>query len=205
MDVFDFFIFISASLAINAVPGADVIYAVSTFKHSGMNAAKSCIAGLFLGYLFHVLITYIGIAKIISSNEMVFNAIKYLGSAYLFYLGVRMIYEVYFANKSETGDISSNTNSSVSANSSYVFKGFLISALNPKVSLFFLSFIPQFINSDNADSFLTLILGFVFCLGATFFNFFYCYLSKIKLEVNVKVLKYVPGVMLTLLGVYTAV
>ncbi|NRD73126.1 LysE family translocator [Shewanella sp. VB17] len=208
MDSVNLLVFLTASLAINAVPGADVVYVVSTYKHSGIKAANLCIIGLFLGYLFHVLITYIGISKVIASNEILFNGIKYLGSGYLIYLGIKMIHETYKSKKTIKGDSGKKDTGTIHITNnkhSYIAKGFLISALNPKVSLFFLSFIPQFIDSSDTDSMLTIVLGLIFCIGATFFNFFYCYISKVKLNIKFEVVKYIPGFVLTSLGVYTAI
>ncbi|EIU7004877.1 LysE family translocator [Vibrio parahaemolyticus] len=202
MDI-NWFLFLTAALTVNAIPGADVVYVISTNKHNGMSAAKKSMFGLFLGYLFHVVIMYVGISQIIAKNDILFSIVKYLGSAYLLYLGVTMIMEVY---RGEVRDGMSTDNKTIeNENNSFVVKGFLISALNPKVSLFFLSFIPQFIDQTNNNSMIILILGLIFSIGATFFNYFYCLISDRDLKIKNKAIKYCPGIVLSILGIYTAI
>ena len=80
--------------------------------------------------------------------------------------------------------------------------GFLVSALNPKVGLFFVAFFPQFISNSQHGNYGILILGAIFCTGATIFNLFYCYLfSLVKLaKIKLKYMNLIPGVILIILG-----
>ncbi|WP_125718921.1 LysE family translocator [Pseudoalteromonas rubra] len=201
MEQLNLALFLTTSLVINAVPGPDVLYVISNHKHKGWQAAIPSIAGLFAGYLFHVFITFVGISAIIAGNPVLFNTVKYLGSAYLVWMGISIIYEVLKKDqKSETSA------PAPVRGSKYFTRGFIISALNPKVSVFFLSFLPQFIPQGATDSYLIIVLGLIFCAGATFFNFLYCLLSSIQLKNRFKhkILDFLPGVILASVGVYTA-
>ncbi|CAH9063860.1 Leucine efflux protein [Pseudoalteromonas holothuriae] len=205
MEQLNLWLFLTTSLVINAVPGPDVLYVISNHKYKGWPAALPSIAGLFAGYLFHVLITYIGVSAIIAGNPILFSAVKYLGSAYLIWMGVNIIIEVLKKHKKVTVDdeIDVDVNKSTVK---YFSRGFIISALNPKVSIFFLSFLPQFIPKQEADSYLIIILGLIFCIGATLFNLLYCMLSSInyKGKVKYKIFDFLPGIILASVGVYTA-
>ncbi|MBQ4811024.1 LysE family translocator [Pseudoalteromonas luteoviolacea] len=201
MEQLNIVLFLTTSLVINAIPGPDVLYVISNYKYKGWKAATPSIIGLFLGYLFHVLITFIGISAVIASTPVLFSVIKYLGSAYLIWMGASIILEVFRrdGHKPDQVEQPNQTNK-------YLTRGFIISALNPKVSVFFLSFLPQFIPQNDKNSFVIVILGLIFCIGATFFNFLYCFLSSVKTKkvFKHKLLDYLPGVILASVGVYTA-
>ena len=202
MDFSNFLLFLTASLTINAIPGVDVVYVISNDKQNGCKAAYASIFGLFIGYLVHVFITSVGIAKIIATNDTLFYLITYLGAIYLIYLGILMCKEVMF--RCESDELINETLNIKPEISFYQYsvKGALISILNPKVTLFFLSFIPQFLNQENSTSLLPIFLGFVFAIGATLFNLLYCYLSRLNIRLSIRGIQYLPGLLLILLGVY---
>tara|TARA_B110000240_G_scaffold176811_1_gene204963 strand:+ start:220 stop:831 length:612 start_codon:yes stop_codon:yes gene_type:complete len=202
MDEINYALFISTSLIINAAPGPDVVFVISNFKHRGWSAAILSIMGLALGYLFHVIITYLGISALIASSPLLFNILKYLGAAYLIWLGANVIYETVYSKKNNTQE----TQYLPKDRWKYLTQGFITSALNPKVSIFFLAFIPQFLPENSTESSLVFILGMMFCFGATFFNFFYCYLSTFvrSNKKENKLISGLPGCLLIGIGIYMA-
>ncbi|MUK29131.1 hypothetical protein GNP44_03325 [Aliivibrio fischeri] len=203
----NFVLFISTALMINASPGPDVVFVISNLKQKGWNAAFLSILGLALGYFFHIGITYIGFATLIANNPTLFTAISLIGAGYLCWLGINVIIETY---KEEKGNVVLSPNvKSISKDrtvkrNKYLYQGFFTSALNPKVSVFFLSFLPQFIPNNSTDSTIIIFYGLIFCLGASFFNFIYCGVSYFSPPISNKFyyLKYFPGFSLIGIGIY---
>ncbi|PHM71729.1 LysE family translocator [Xenorhabdus sp. KJ12.1] len=192
-------LFLVASLTINAIPGADVVYVTGKYYTKGKRSAVLSATGLAVGYYFYIFITWLGITAILLSNPSLFGVIQLIGAVYLIWMGKSIIQSSPITTKQN-----SEQNSHKKNTKNYDFLGgFVISVLNPKVGLFFVSFFPQFITSGS-PSYLILILGSVFCLGATFFNMLYCFLfSRIqKLSPNKShlILGVIPGIILIFLG-----
>lgn len=188
----DWWMFLSTALVINATPGADVLFVFTNYcKHGASSAIKSAI-GLALGYLLYVLLTFVGLTLILTKYPLIANSIKICGGLYLIYLGITSLLD-----KSKSLQASENKDSS---STNLFIKGFLISALNPKVGLFFLSFLPQFIAGNNKIG--IIILGTIFCIGATIFNLLYCLVfSHISKGNNYKIIMSLSGVILIALGI----
>ncbi|RAT33373.1 hypothetical protein AU493_14845 [Lonsdalea populi] len=158
-------LFFTASLTINAIPGADVVYVAGSFQHSGWRAAFLSAAGLAVGYFFYVLLTWLGVTALIVSMPLFYSVIQLAGAVYLIWMG----YGIY---SSPAVDIKGSSKDKDPVKSgSFLFNGLIVSVLNPKVGIFFVSFFPQFIHHDS-PKYLILVLGALFCLGATFFNIF---------------------------------
>ncbi|MCI4186974.1 LysE family translocator [Dickeya dianthicola] len=192
-------LFFAASLTINAIPGADVVYVTGNYHRSGWPAASLSALGLALGYYFYVFITWLGVTAVIFSFPVFYTLIQLAGAVYLLWMG----YGIYHSKPS---DISGRNESEITSKTrSFLINGVVISILNPKVGVFFVSFFPQFI-SHSSPSYLILILGTAFCLGATFFNIFYCFLTaQLKRLASGRVdflLGTVPGIILMLLGIW---
>ncbi len=131
------------------------------------------------GDLVHVLFAALGISSILAMSSIAFAIIKYTGASYLIYLGIRMI----FIKNPDTANMSTNIFSSTSP-----FKqGIITEVLNPKTALFFLSFIPQFINPDKPVFIQFLLLGGVVVIMNTIVNFFIAtFSSKLKVTIQSK-------------------
>ncbi|MFP1811595.1 LysE family translocator [Lonsdalea quercina] len=190
-------LFFSASLTINAIPGADVVYVAGSFHHSGWRAAFLSATGLAVGYYFYVFLTWLGVTALIISIPLLYSLVQLAGAIYLMWMG----YGIY-SSPTVKLNTSAMRNVQVKSNS-FLYNGLIVSILNPKVGIFFVSFFPQFIHY-NSPGYLILVLGTFFCLGATFFNLAYCYLiSKIKSVSSKKadfLLGKLPGIILMLLG-----
>ncbi|MDC0610383.1 LysE family translocator [Vibrio sp.] len=174
MELHSLLLFVIACLSINLIPGPDVIYIVSNAmkgqRSSGMRAAF----GLSTGYFVHTLAACFGLSAIIMSSALLFSIIKWAGALYLLYLGIMSLRAMY--RGSSTIINIQNTNQS----SHGVFKqGVVVSLLNPKVALFFLSFLPQFIDVSSGSVTLQLFsLGLVFSLLATLCNVIYAVVGQ---------------------------
>lgn len=131
------FEFLLTSLVVVLIPGTGVLYTVATGLFSGKRASCLAAFGCTLGIIPALLASSLGLAAIFHTSAVAFQVVKYAGAAYLLYLAWQMWRSSSSLRLSEK--------SSKSNYSSFVIKGFLINILNPKLSIFFLAFLPQFI------------------------------------------------------------
>jgi len=171
-------------MSINLIPGPDVVYIVSSTMKGKFQSGLKASLGLGVGYLIHTLAAVFGLSAIILKSALLFNVIKYLGAAYLLYLGISSLVNCY-KNKSNL-----TMTEPTSANKNVFKQGVLISVLNPKVAMFFLAFLPQFVDvsSINASQEL-LVFGLLFSALATTCNIVYAYLGNVVLS-GAKAVKY---------------
>lgn len=153
--------FLLAGIVMNITPGADSIYIITRSIAQGKKAGIYSVLGIVTGAVTHVLLSAFGLAAILAQSTMLFTAIKWVGAAYLIYLGSKMLLE-----KSNLSDPSKVITNKLDVRKIY-YQGFLTNALNPKVALFFIALLPQFITLEHANSPIPfLILGGVFlCTG----------------------------------------
>jgi threonine/homoserine/homoserine lactone efflux protein len=151
----DIGLFLVASALLTIAPGPDIVYVLTRGITQGRRAGFAAAFGFATGVIFHTALAALGIAALIRSSEFAFSLVRYAGAAYLIYLGVRTLTS---RGALELG----NNNSSITLWT--VYKQSVIgNALNPKVTLFFLSFLPQFIKVDAGHIELQMVL-----LGALF-------------------------------------
>jgi len=132
------YLFFIASLLLNLTPGNDMIYVASRSISQGIKAGMISALGIFIGCFVHILAAVFGLSIIISKSTFLFELIKYMGAGYLIYLGIKTLITKSNFNKKFT--------SLEPVDKWKLFKqGIITNALNPKVALFFLSFLPQFI------------------------------------------------------------
>jgi len=194
--------FAVASVALLVIPGPAVIYIVNRSVADGRQIGLAAVVGLELGTFMHVLAATVGLSAILATSENAFNVVKYLGASYLVLIGLRTL-----TRKPEA----ISTSASSMTQSQAFRQGFIINMLNPKVALFFLSFLPQFIDpniSSNARQ--SLILGSVFVLCGFVIDGIYALTASSLREVLVKgkalpfIQQYVAGVVFVLLGAAAA-
>jgi len=194
--------FAVASVALLVIPGPAVIYIVNRSVADGRQIGLAAVVGLELGTFMHVLAATVGLSAILATSENAFNVVKYLGASYLILIGLRTL-----TRKPEA----ISTSASSMTQSQAFRQGFIINMLNPKVALFFLSFLPQFIDpniSSNARQ--SLILGSVFVLCGFIIDGVYALTASSLREVLVKgkalpfIQQYVAGVVFVLLGAAAA-
>ncbi|KKD60485.1 lysine transporter LysE [Grimontia sp. AD028] len=169
MEIQTLLLFVVASLSINLIPGQDVVYIVSNTMAGKLKMGLRAATGLGVGYFVHTFAAVFGLSAIIVNSAVAFMAVKYLGAAYLLYLGICALRNFF------SGNSKINIRASDAGNNINVFKqGVMVAVLNPKVALFFLSFLPQFIDPTAASpEYQLLVLGVVFCITATLCNLAY--------------------------------
>ncbi len=153
-------LFLLTSLLMNITPGTDTMYIVNRSVSQGKKAGIYSVLGISTGALVHTFMAAVGLSVILTTSALLFTLIKLIGAGYLIYLGIRM-----FIQKSSNVQLS-NTNN-LPLKKIYI-QGFLTNVTNPKVALFFISFLPQFISGDNTYGPLPfIILGLSFVLTST--------------------------------------
>ena len=147
--------FLMTSLVVVLIPGTGVLYTVATGLFIGKRASVVAALGCTLGIIPALLASSLGLAALFHTSALVFQVVKYLGVAYLLYLAWQMW--------RSSSPLAVNTCEERSKYTSIALKGFLLNILNPKLSIFFLAFLPQFIPST-ATNVLThmVVLGGVF-------------------------------------------
>jgi threonine/homoserine/homoserine lactone efflux protein len=154
--------FVGASILLSFMPGPDNIFVLTESVTKGQRNGIAISVGLCLGVLVHTLAAATGLSLIVQKSALVFSVIKYLGAAYLFYLALTAIKE-----KKPTLDFTKKHKNEDANMLHLIRKGFFMNVLNPKVSLFFIAFLPQFVTSNGFSITLQMIiLGLLFMLQA---------------------------------------
>ncbi len=162
MSAEEWLIFITACTVLNLAPGPDTIYITSRTMAQGKISGFLSALGVCTGAMLHALAAGIGLSMILTTSAFAFGVIKWLGAAYFFYLGYKAI-----RGKSSTKSFHPTDNIQSSNNWSIYFQGILVDLLNPKTALFFLAFIPQFIDVQQGPQLSQfLILGLVVIVDA---------------------------------------
>lgn len=147
--------FLITSFIVVLIPGTGVIFTVSTGLVQGRKASVFAALGCTAGIVPHLLATVLGLAAVMHTSALAFQVLKYAGVAYLFY--------VAYATWRDKSAFAMHGNPSVSSATGLVVKAFLLNILNPKLTLFFLAFLPQFIQPGSTEPLFQLLL-----LSATF-------------------------------------
>ncbi|QNI02810.1 LysE family translocator [Halomonas sp. SH5A2] len=130
--------FLSAAVLLNLSPGPDIAYILGQTLRSGRRHGVAAMFGIWTGAALHVVMAAVGLSAILATSALAFSIVKWVGAAYLIWLGVKMLLsrgdQFIAAEKQRPKRLSS-----------VYWQGMLVSALNPKVAVFFLAFLPQFI------------------------------------------------------------
>jgi threonine/homoserine/homoserine lactone efflux protein len=149
-------LFLTTALLLAVAPGPGMLYVLARSLAGGRREGVLSALGTFLGGMMHVLAAALGVSVILARSALAFSMVKYLGAAYLFFLGVRMIIDA----RKETEASSANSFSAPKGNAARnpLWQGVATEALNPKTALFFLSFIPQFVNRGAGHVFFQFVI-----------------------------------------------
>ena len=160
-------LFMAAGVLLNLTPGPDVLYIVSHALKSGWKTGAVAALGITAGCFVHIAAAALGVSALLAASHTAFAVLKWLGAAYLVYVGV-MMWRASLAGQKKSPDLIAGQASSADSGSlkslkNVFIKGFWTNALNPKVALFFLAFLPQFILPDAEHKTLAvLLLGLIF-------------------------------------------
>lgn len=160
LEIHDFWLFLSASFLLWITPGPDTMYILARTISQGRLAGLLSVFGVSAGVLAHTIFAAIGLSAILASSALAFTVVKFFGAAYLIYLGVQVL--LTHRKLSTSRGLKAQNRSQI------FFQGFLTNLLNPKIAIFFLAFLPQFVAPDsNSSSSIFLSLGGIFVLGGT--------------------------------------
>lgn len=150
-------LFIAASIALIVTPGPDIIYVLTRGIADGRRAGVMSAIGVTIGILFHTVAASLGLALLLQTSVYAFWTLKIIGGIYLIYLGIQII-----KNKAEFEIKEFQHHFDTKK---CLIQGFLTNVLNPKVALFFVAFLPQFVDVDvQNNSMYLIILGLIFAL-----------------------------------------
>ena len=156
-------LFVVASLAVIVAPGPDNVYVLTRGVAQGREVALASAWGMCSGLLFHTTLAAVGLSAILARSAVVFSVVKYVGAAYLVYLGVRAL-----LSKEEFSPSAEKTPASRARLRSFFLRGLTMNLLNPKVAVFFLAFLPQFASPSGATAdgvaLRLMVLGLIFAL-----------------------------------------
>jgi threonine/homoserine/homoserine lactone efflux protein len=170
LGIHDLPLFIVSGLLLNLTPGADTLFVVSRATAQGQRAGMVAALGIGAGCTVHITAAAVGVSALLVASANAFNVVKWLGAAYLVYLGIGML-------RAQGAPAASSTAPEVTPGPMLrpifwpiFWQGFMTNALNPKVAMFFLAFLPQFIAPDAAHPGLAMVLlGCVFNVNATLY------------------------------------
>jgi threonine/homoserine/homoserine lactone efflux protein len=143
-----FLLFLAAAVVLAITPGPGIFYVLARSLAGGRREGVHSSVGTFAGGLFHVFAAALGVSAILAASAVAFHTVKYAGAAYLVWLGVRMI-------RSRNVEM---TAAPAAPSHGALRQGVFTEILNPKTALFFLSFIPQFIQPEHGHIFLQLVV-----------------------------------------------
>ena len=150
--------FVTASVVLSLVPGPDNIFVMTNSALKGWKVGFYITIGLCTGLIGHTILVAIGVSVIFQTSLLAFNGLKIIGACYLVYLGWLSL---------QSKELKIGSTASENANKSYFVTGVVMNLTNPKVALFFLVFLPQFVNPINGSVTLQIFqLGFLFILSA---------------------------------------
>jgi threonine/homoserine/homoserine lactone efflux protein len=154
-------LFLIAAWVLLVVPGPAVLYIIARSIDQGRWAGIVSTLGIGVGTLFHVIAAALGVSAVLVSSALAFNIVRYLGAAYLIYLGIRKLLEREELHRLELPERKRL--------SRIFYQGVLVNLLNPKTALFFFAFLPQFVDvSSGIVAFQIMLLGTIFVVMGLF-------------------------------------
>jgi threonine/homoserine/homoserine lactone efflux protein len=162
----DLWLFVLSGLLLNITPGPDTLYIIGRSSTAGWRAGAVAALGIGTGTLVHICAAALGLSALLAASAAAFTAVKFIGAAYLLYVGITLIRSAGAAQSSKSAVVPGSTTMR-----GIFIQGFLTNVLNPKVALFFLAFLPQFVGSEAASKPLAfLFLGAIFDVNGTLWN-----------------------------------
>lgn len=162
--------FLIAALLLNLTPGADTIYILTKSAAGGRKQGMASALGISGGIFFHTILAALGLSAILATSAAAFTVMKTLGAVYLLYMGLRTL-------RKKESMFSAEKQSEATAFKTFR-QGVITNVLNPKVALFFLAFLPQYVSQgDVGNPVPFLILGSTFVITSTLWTLLIAYFS----------------------------
>jgi len=169
-------LFVLAGWLLNLTPGPDVLFIVTHALRSGARAGVVAALGITSGVFVHIFAAAVGVGALMAASSTAFSLLKWAGALYLLVMGLRLLLQS--PKKAIDKEAADAFKSRAGGQKSIFFQGFWTNVLNPKVALFFLAFVPQFIAPDAPNKALTFVLlGVLFNLNSVPVNVGYALLG----------------------------
>lgn len=176
----ELWLFIISGIALNLIPGPDSLYVIGRSASQGVKAGSAATFGIGAGTFVHIFAAAFGLSALLAASATAFTVVKVIGCVYLCYLGLSML-----ISKKQVSLHSEDKLIETSLTKVF-WQGFLTNALNPKVALFFLAFVPQFIAADSTDKTLAfLVLGLIFNFNAIIWGHILTW-SSVRISTSIK-------------------
>ncbi|CAN7268210.1 LysE family translocator [Duganella sp. LjRoot269] len=190
--IHDLTLFIISGLLLNIMPGPDSLLIMTRSATQGWRAGSAAALGIGAGTMIHIFAAALGLSALLATSAAAFTAVKWIGAAYIVYVGIGMLRARL---RSDADDMDDAAAQAVAARAAQplayrkiFFQGFLTNVLNPKVALFFLAFVPQFISAESTSKPLAFIVlgcifnfnGMLWCNGLAVFTAFASARLKVK-------------------------
>lgn len=200
--IHDITLFIISGLLLNIMPGPDSLLIMTRSATQGWRAGSAAALGIGAGTMVHIFAAALGLSAVLSTSAAAFTVVKWVGAAYIVYMGIGMLRAKLRNEEPEAPAAASQP----LAWRKIFFQGFLTNVLNPKVALFFLAFVPQFISVDSSSKPLAFIIlgtifnfnGMLYCHGLALFTAFASTRLKIKPLVSLWLNRTMGGLFLAL-------
>lgn len=164
LGIHDFWLFILSGLLLNIAPGPDTAYIVGRSVQIGWRGGAAAALGIATGCLVHVFAAAAGLSALLMASTALFTLVKWVGAAYLCFIGIMMLLS---RPPAAAADVVTAIHDPVSLRQVF-WQGALTNALNPKVALFFIAFLPQFVAAEAPHKGLAfLLLGLIFIFNST--------------------------------------
>ena len=166
LGIHSLWLFILSGVLLNITPGPDTAYIVGRSVQIGWRGGVAAALGISAGCLIHVFAAAIGLSALLAASSLAFTIIKWIGAAYLIYAGIRML-----ITRASSPAADSATTPRAKTLRQVFWQGALTNALNPKVALFFLAFLPQFVEAEAPSKAVAfIVLGLIFIATGTVWN-----------------------------------
>ncbi|PEX82374.1 LysE family translocator [Bacillus cereus] len=169
----NYLLFIIMSICLIILPGPDTAMATKNTLVAGKVGGVKTVFGTCVALLIHTLAAVIGLSALIVQSALLFSIFKYVGALYLIYIGIKALLAVRNKEGVNTNDV---TISNDNKHTSYFRQGFLTNLLNPKIAVFFLTFLPQFLNPNHNTFIQLLIMGLTYLILTVIWFAFYIFL-----------------------------
>ncbi|WP_395405431.1 LysE family translocator [Pseudoduganella sp. UC29_106] len=214
--IHDLALFVVSGILLNIMPGPDSLLIMTRSATQGWRAGCSAALGIGTGTMVHVLAAALGLSALLATSATAFTVVKWVGAAYIVWCGIGML-RARMRGGDEASDAHAVSDVDAAAGAARLTyrrifaQGFLTNVLNPKVALFFLAFVPQFISADSPNKALAFVIlgcifnfnGMLWCNGLAVFTAFAS--AKLKLKPLVSLwLNRVTGGLFLALGVRLA-
>jgi threonine/homoserine/homoserine lactone efflux protein len=187
--IHDLTLFIISGLLLNLMPGPDSLLIMTRSATQGWRAGSAAALGIGAGTMIHIFAAALGLSALLSTSAAAFTAVKWIGAAYIVYVGIGMLRAKLrtAADDAQAQSVAASAAQPLAYRKIF-FQGFLTNVLNPKVALFFLAFVPQFISADSTSKPMAFIVlgcifnfnGMLWCNGLAVFTAFASARLKVK-------------------------